>query len=82
MSTKKIYFGMIGLTSLLGICIFITLFSALNILKSHSDGLTEVKLENRVLENQQASLLKAKRAIAKYSELNDIAKTVVPKDKD
>lgn len=82
MNTKKIYFVMIGLSVLLTVGVVGAMFGALNILQSHSDGLTAVKLENRVLENQQASLQRAKTAITKYSELNDIAKTVVPKDKD
>lgn len=82
MNTRKIYFSMIGLTTLLVIGVVAAMFSAQSILQKHSDGLTNVKLENQVLDNQQASLQKAKVAIEKYSELNDIAKTVVPKDKD
>jgi hypothetical protein len=82
MNTKRVYFSMIGLTIILLIGVVAAMFGALKILRVHSDGLTNVKLENRVLDNQQASLQKAKAAITKYSELNDIAKTVVPKDKD
>lgn len=82
MSTKKLYFLMLAVTGLLCFAIFAGTLVGLNVLKKHSDGLMEVKLENQVLNNQQASLIKAKKAIEKYSDLNDIAKTVVPKDKD
>ena len=73
---------MMAITGLLSLGILGATFLGLNILKSHSNSLLEVKLESQVLENQQASLLKSKEAIEKYSELNEIAKTVVPKDKD
>lgn len=82
MSTKRLYYLMIAITALLSVGILGATILGLNILKSHSNSLLEVKLESQVLENQQANLLKSKKAIEKYSELNEIAKTVVPKDKD
>lgn len=51
-------------------------------LKSKSAKLQELKLEDKVLEEQQASLLQAKKDLEKYKTLEDIAKAIVPKDKD
>jgi hypothetical protein len=53
-----------------------------NMLKSKSVKLQELKLEDKVLEEQQASLLQAKKDLEKYKTLEDIAKAIVPKDKD
>lgn len=82
MNTKKVYYGMLGFTGILFISIFVALFLSLKLLKSHSDGLVEVKLESRLLDNQQASLTKAQKSIKEYSELNEITKAIVPQDKD
>lgn len=82
MNTKKIYYGMLGLTGILLISIFVALFFSFRLLKSHSDGLVEVKLQSRLLDNQQASLTKAQKSIKEYSELNEITKAIVPQDKD
>lgn len=50
----------------------------------HKQGatLSDLKLENTVLQEQQTALIKAKKDIEQYQELEQIAKTVVPQDKD
>lgn len=53
-----------------------------NILKGQSKKLLELKLENKLLEEQQASLTQADKDIQKYEDLEQIAKAVVPQDKD
>lgn len=82
MNTKKIHYLIMAGTGLLAISLVICLSLGLNILRKHSDGLAEVNLESQVLQNQQTNLAKAQKAIDQYSELNDIARTIVPKDKD
>lgn len=82
MSTKRVYIMMIGLAGLLSIAVIGALLLSLGILHNQSDKLVEVKLENRVLDEQQTSLLQAKKSIEKYTELNTIARAVVPQDKD
>jgi hypothetical protein len=82
MSPKRVYLLMIIFTGLLGLAIPGSAFLGTKFLKQHADKLMEAKLQSRVLDEQQASLTKAKKAIDTYTELNLIASSVVPHDKD
>jgi hypothetical protein len=52
------------------------------LLKKQSDKLMALKLENRVLDEQQAALTRANKDVVKYAELEKIAKSIVPQDKN
>lgn len=82
MTSKRFFFVMVGLVSFLGLGVVGSTLLANNILKSKASELTELKLQNRVIEMQQISVGQAKKDIEKYSELEGIAKSVVPQDKD
>ncbi len=82
MSTKKVYFGLIGVLVLLVIGAGAALFLGNAMLQSKSSKLVELKLENRVLEEQQVALKQANKDIEKYAELETITKNIVPQDKD
>lgn len=82
MSSKKIFFGMVGLLSLLGILLIATVVVGDKVLRSQSDKLASLKLEDQVIEMQQASLVQANKDLQKYAELKSIAKQIVPQDKD
>lgn len=81
-SAKRLYFGMLGLAGLLSLGIVASLVICLSIIGRHANTLTEARLENRVLDERQASLIAAQKEIDEYSELNKIARAVVPQDKD
>ena len=51
-------------------------------LEQDSQKLLALKVDNKVLEQQQTALLKANKDIAKYSNLEEITQTIVPQDKD
>jgi hypothetical protein len=51
-------------------------------LQQKSDRLVALKTESMALQAQQQSLIQAKKDVQKYSELEKIAKTIVPQDKD
>lgn len=51
-------------------------------LKKQADKLVELKLEDRLLDEQQAALTQANQDIKEYEELEQAAKSVVPQDKD
>ena len=51
-------------------------------LKTKADGLTALKAKSQAEIQQNASLSKAKLDNKKYAQLNQIAKAVVPEDKD
>ncbi len=81
MSSKKVFFGMIGLLGLMGVLIVATVVLGDSILRKQSEKLLSLKLDNQVIETQQASLTQAKKDIEKYDELEKISKQIVPQDK-
>ena len=82
MNSKKTFYAMIGVTILMAVGLVFAFLGSFNILKKSSDDLVAVKLQNRVLDEQQSFLVKAKKDIETYNELNEIAQSVVPHDKD
>lgn len=66
----------------LGMSVFVATYFVNSMLHKQSDKLVAVKLENRLLDEQQTALLAANKTVQKYSELNTVAKAVVPQDKD
>lgn len=82
MNTKRFNYLMIAVTSLTSIAIFGSVVVANSLLKQQSKKLYDLKLQSQVLGQQQINLAKAKKDIAKYSELNREAKIIVPQDKD
>ena len=73
---------MAGLVGLLVILNFGAVFAGNKLLHAKSKSLTSLKLDNKVLDEQQNSIKQAKSDIDKYSDLESIAKAVVPQDKD
>ena len=82
MNSKRTYFLMIGLTMLAGISIIAAVFYGNKMLESESQKLLALKVDNKVLEQQQTALLKANKDIAKYGNLEEVTQTIVPQDKD
>jgi hypothetical protein len=82
MSAKRVFYGMLaGTLVLILICVAATYFAS-QLLVKEGNSLLDLKLQKAVLAKQSDSLAKAKEDIAKYSELEVIAKTVVPQEKD
>lgn len=52
------------------------------VLQSQAKRLSDAKLKSMVLDEKQQQLAKARTDIAKYQSLADIAKNIVPQDKD
>ncbi len=82
MNSKKIYWSMLGLFSFSILVFFGLVVFGNSILKNSANSLLDLKLKNRLLNEQQAALTKAKRDIEKYQNFEQIAKAVVPQDKD
>lgn len=82
MTSKRFFFIMAGMVGLLGAGVIGATFLANNLLTSKAAELTELKLQNKVVELQQVSIGQAKKDIEKYTELETIAKSVVPQEKD
>ncbi|HET6924432.1 MAG TPA: hypothetical protein VFH39_01210 [Candidatus Saccharimonadales bacterium] len=82
MNSKRMYFVMLGVIGLLFIGLFAGTYGINNLLQSHSKQLSDVKAKSESLANQQQGLVKAKKQVAQYSDLEKIAQTIVPQDKD
>ncbi len=82
MNSKHVFFGMIGAVSLLVISVFLSLMQASKTLTQRSDKLMELKLNNRVLDEQQTLLTQAAKDVDKYTKLEEVARAIVPQDKD
>lgn len=82
MSSQRFYLLMIGITVALGISVIGVAFLGDHLLQQQSKKLTSLKLDSKVLDEQQTSLSRAKKDIQKYSELEREAKIIVPQDKD
>lgn len=82
MSSKKVFFVLLGLLVIVfGGAAAGTLYGA-KALKKTGDKLMGLKLENAVLSKDRQSLVQAKKDIEKYSELEQVAKAIVPQEKD
>lgn len=82
MTTKRIYWVMIGVDVILACGILGSVVLGDKMLKKQSDVIISKKLENAVLENEQSALKQAKVDLEKYTELKQIAKQIVPQEKD
>lgn len=82
MTAKRFHYV---LWALLGLVILASVLAAAggNYWLGRSSGrLQALKLENRILEEQQSSLTQAKKDIDKYAELERTARQIVPQEKD
>lgn len=82
MSSKRVFFIMLGVVGLMSVLIIATVVYGDVFLRKQSDRLVALKLEDQIIEAQLASLVQAKKDIQKYSELEAIAKQIVPQEKD
>lgn len=73
---------MAGCLGLLGALAIAAVVVGNNMLQKKSNQLASLKLDNRTLDEQQLSLVKAKKDIGQYGDLERIAKTIVPQEKD
>lgn len=80
--SKRAFYLLLAICSLLvGGMLFIT-YQGSSMLQAKGDSLLELKLENEVLSDKEDALEQAKKDIAAYAELEGIAKSIVPQEKD
>lgn len=81
-SSKK-YFMVLSASLVLVVALIIGATVGGNMLfEKQSKRLYDLKAEKRALENQELALKQAETEVKKHQELNAIAKSVVPQDKD
>ncbi len=82
MSSKVMYYILLAATILLGLGVIGVGYVSNSVLTSKSADLSKLKATAQVTDDLQSSLAKDRADIKKYSELNTIAQTIVPQDKD
>lgn len=82
MTSKRVFLVMLAVSALLIVLSGLVAFAGRNLIVTEGSKLTELKLEQKVLEKRSEALERAKKDIAQYEELEKIARTIVPRDKD
>lgn len=82
MTAKKLFYGLLAGIGLLVIIIALTVFYGNQMLIKQNKKLSDAKVQVANLDLVQSSLVTAKRDIEQYSTIEQIAKTVVPQEKD
>ncbi len=82
LSPKQLRLALIGLLALVALTFLITAIGGLKILSSKSQQMVDAKLQNKIVDTQLTNLEQAKKQVQKYAYFNDVAKTVIPNDKD
>lgn len=82
MNSRKVFWVMSGVFSILVVGFFASIIYGNSVLKDSAGSLLDLKIQNRILNEQQTALAKAKNDLEKYKDFDTIAKTVVPQDKD
>ncbi len=82
MTSRKYFFLLSGVLALLILVILAGTVGGNIILQKQAKKLLDLKLENATIEMQQTALTQAKKDVERYSEIDSIARSVVPQDKD
>ncbi|HTE57219.1 MAG TPA: hypothetical protein VK694_00590 [Verrucomicrobiae bacterium] len=82
MTNKRFFYVLLGIVVLLSLLTVAGVVVGSSLLTKETQNLTDLKLENKVQEEQKIAVTQAKRDIVQYAELNKIAKQIVPQDKD
>src|SRR5579871_1342468 len=82
MSSRLSYYIMVGLLVLVSAGIIAGTVFGDYMLQQQTNKLVALKLDSKILDEQQSALIQANKDIAKYSSLETIANTIVPQDKD
>lgn len=82
MNSKRLYSILVGALALCGILVLTSVYLANAVLSGKSAELVRLKAAKEATAKQKVQLVKAKKDIQTYGELNAIAKAVVPQDKD
>lgn len=82
MNSKRMYYILLGVVGLLLIGIFAGTYEVNALLVSKSKHLVNLKLQSQIVASQETGLTVAKKQVTQYADLEKIAKTIVPQDKD
>lgn len=82
MTPKRVNLLMIVLSAVLAVGCVGAVIGGDRLLKKESDTIVQRRLDNAVLDKEQLALAQAKQDLQNYADLQQIAKQVVPQEKD
>lgn len=82
MKTKHMYYAMLGIIALLGIISAGSAYLGHMVLSKRAAQLTTLKLDTKLLDEQQVALQQANKDLQTYAPLGELAKSIVPQDKN
>lgn len=82
MNAKRFSYIMIFVVALLGCLVVALAVLGETIFQKQSQKLSDLKAQNMAIKDQEVSLAQAKKDMEKYNQLDEIAKAIVPQDKD
>lgn len=82
MSSKRLFYIFTSLVILLGFGVVGAAYGANSVLTARASELSKLKAQSQAIDEVQASLLRNKADLTKHHELNEIAKAIVPQDKN
>lgn len=82
MTPKRYYYILVSLAIVLMLMIAGSALGSDKILSLEAANLSKLKAESQSIEELQDSLIRNKSDLTRYKELNEIAKAIVPQDKD
>lgn len=82
LDSKSLRMTLSGLLIFMTLVFFAITFGGISVLKSESKRVVELKLHGQTADTQLSNLERTKKDIEKYSYFKDVAKTVIPSDKD
>lgn len=80
--SKTLRLILISCLVLLGVGFFATAFLGLSVLSKKSQSLVQLKSQSQSTDTRLNNLEQAKKEVDKYSYFKDVAKTVIPSDKN
>lgn len=82
LNSKNLRWVLMGALLLSALVFALILFSGLSRLSRASQHMVGLKVQSETAENQLTNLEQSKKNIEKYSYFKDVARTVIPNDKD
>ena len=82
LTVEQLRWLLIGLLGVSALAFIGIAFFGLNTLSQKSSEVSDLKLKSETLDTQLTNLGIAKKEVGQYSYFNDVAKTVLPADKD
>lgn len=82
LNSKNLRLGLIGGIAVLSLAFFVIAIAGLKVLGHESDSLVQLKVKSQKTQELLVNLEFAKKEVQKYAYFKDVAKTVIPDDKD